>query len=330
MPAISEKLTRWLLVVAALLMVPNTFYWGSRDYYGGFGNVNNVFSDQYTSVSATAYLLIFFAICSRNLRFRAVLTYGAFCANIYYWFDLANAFRNSDMSMVDQLRALFINSPGHAPLAASQTLAVFLLGVLSYAQLEKFVTFFMVLRAFFTDSAHRLHSIIWAILTALSIAGLIFGTGLTIWNEWGYRGLSGNIYMSFIQVFALIFAVGADLLLWSVLLWASIHWVSHIQQLIDDLRDFKINQYITRKLGGYIYTGYSVGIVAFAALAVPAAAMGDFLPNTEYGARFIDWLIFPIYFIGGIAGTFLVLIIWRIIVEFTVSLIHIAENTRKN
>ena len=330
MPAISDKLTRWLLVVAAIFMLPNTFYWGSRDYYGGFGNINNVFSDQYTSVSAIAYLLIFFAIASRNLRFRAVLTVGALLTNVYYWFDIADAMRSGEMNFITQIRTIFINAPGHAPLAASQTVATFLLAFLAFAQIEKFMTFLMVMRAFITDSAHRLHSTIWAILVALSIAGLLFNTGWNIWNWWGYSDFSGNATMALIQIFLMILALALDLLVWAVLLWASIHWVSHIQQLVDDLRDFKINQYITRKLGGYIYTAYSVGIVTFAALAVPSAAFGQFLPYTEYGASFIDWMIFPIYFIGGIVGTFLVLIIWRIIVEFTVSLIHIAENTRKN
>jgi hypothetical protein len=136
--------------------------------------------------------------------------------------------------------------------------------------------------------------------------------------------------MLVVQILLLIVRVALELLTWSVILWASIHWVSHIVQIINDLRDFTINQYITRKLSAYIYTVYSVGILLFAAIAIPAAAFGEFVPLTQGGVRLVDWLIFPLYFAVGTVITFFALIVWRILVEFTVSLIHIAENTRKN
>ena len=104
-------------------------------------------------------------------------------------------------------------------------------------------------------------------------------------------------------------------------LWAWISWKQDIQLVLGHLKDFKLSEYLTRKVAGYLYTLYFVIIVGLLAVAVPIWSASDYGMNGQI-------VIFPIAILVGFTLGFVLLITLRLIAEISVAVIHIAENTK--
>ena len=105
------------------------------------------------------------------------------------------------------------------------------------------------------------------------------------------------------------------------LLWAWVSWQEDIKTILSHIRDFKLNEYLTRKVAGYLYTLYFVVIVGVLAVAVPIWSTTDYGMNGQI-------IIFPIALLVGVAVGFILLVTLRLIAEISVAVIHIAENTK--
>jgi hypothetical protein len=106
-------------------------------------------------------------------------------------------------------------------------------------------------------------------------------------------------------------------------LWAWITWQGDIQTVLAHMRDFKLGEYLTRKVASYLYTFYFVAIIGFAAIAIPIYASSTYGLNQDYAA-------FPMVAAGGVVITFLVILGIRLVFELAVAIIHTAVNTKSN
>ena len=87
------------------------------------------------------------------------------------------------------------------------------------------------------------------------------------------------------------------------------------------MKDFKLSEYLTRKVASYLYTFYFVFIVGLAAAGIPLYA------STTYGIN-QDYAAFPMVALAGVIVTFLVILAIRLVFELAVAVVHIAENTK--
>ena len=87
------------------------------------------------------------------------------------------------------------------------------------------------------------------------------------------------------------------------------------------MKDFKLSEYLTRKVGSYLYTLYFVFIVGLAAVGVPIYAATTYGINQDYTA-------FPMVALAEVIVTFLVILAIRLVFELAVIVFHIAETNR--
>jgi len=107
-------------------------------------------------------------------------------------------------------------------------------------------------------------------------------------------------------------------------------WFKELVTIASALKDFRINQYITRLLTGYLYTVGYVVIVASLAVSVPMLAFAQFgLQGSELGKGFHPELyaIFPAAVLMGFIISFTMILVVRLVVEVSVAIVHIAQNT---
>jgi hypothetical protein len=106
-------------------------------------------------------------------------------------------------------------------------------------------------------------------------------------------------------------------------LWAWITWQGNIKTILGRMKDFKLGEYLTRKVTSYLYNFYFVVIIGFAAIAILIYASSTYGINQDYAA-------FPIVAAGGVVITFLVILGIRLVFKPAVAIVHIAENAKKS
>jgi hypothetical protein len=126
------------------------------------------------------------------------------------------------------------------------------------------------------------------------------------------------IFLGIIQIALKLLILGLGLL---ASLWAWISWQSDIKTVLGHMKDFKLSEYLTRKVASYLYTFYFVFIIGLAAVGIPIFA------STTYGIN-QDYAAFPMVALAGVVVTFLVILAIRLVFELAVAIIHIAENTK--
>jgi hypothetical protein len=126
------------------------------------------------------------------------------------------------------------------------------------------------------------------------------------------------IFLGVIQIALKLLILGLGLL---ASLWAWINWQSDIKTVLGHMKDFKLSEYLTRKVASYLYTFYFIFIIGLAAVGIPIFA------STTYGIN-QDYAAFPMVALAGVVVTFLVILAIRLVFELAVAIIHIAENTK--
>ena len=96
MNLITQRLHRIYLVVALLLVIPDTFYWYTLNDYS---NIQVAFTAITTSTGLTwlivSYLALFFAIFAQNLEMRAFLTLTALVTRIFFLVWITDIWRSN-------------------------------------------------------------------------------------------------------------------------------------------------------------------------------------------------------------------------------------------
>jgi hypothetical protein len=160
------------------------------------------------------------------------------------------------------------------------------------------------------NSQHKIFSIIWAVLTVIA----------ALFSSWVSLLARGEITLnSLVRVLAVFISV--------VAIFDFIHRFfeekSHaILSVVRQLNDFSLNSYLTRRISSWIYGLLHTVILLGTLYAVPY-----FLSST-----LPSWILifaFPVVAPLAIVVAYLVIMIIRLVFEYSNALVHVAENTYK-
>jgi hypothetical protein len=329
MNLISNKLHRLYLVIALILVIPDTFYWYTLNDYT---NYQSTFTAITSSTGLTwlivSYLALFFAIFAQNLEMRAFLTVVAFVSRIFFLVWLTDIWRANEVALATLFKNVFIKT-GEAPyVEAFATVALIPLVLAIIVQKTRIANLLTGLVNFLKFPANKLHQIVfYSISIAAYLLSLIAMTRSLLDNydlasaelpDGFQQSLFWLIVLGVIQIALKLLILGLGLL---ASLWAWITWRADIQTVLGHMKDFRLSEYLTRKVASYLYTFYFIFIIGLAAVGIPIYA------STTYGID-QDYAAFPMVALAGVLITFLVLLAIRLVFELAVAVIHIAENTK--
>ena len=162
MNLISNKLHRLYLVIALLLVIPDTFYWYTLNDYT---NYQTAFTAITGSTGLTwllvSYLALFFAIFAQNLEMRAFLTVVAFITRIFFLVWLTDIWRANEVSFTQLLRNVFVKT-GEAPyVEAFATIALAPLVLAIIVQKTRIANLLTGLVNFLKSPSNKTHQVVF-------------------------------------------------------------------------------------------------------------------------------------------------------------------------
>jgi hypothetical protein len=329
MNLITQKLHRIYLVVALLLVIPDTFYWYTLNDYS---NIQVAFTAITTSTGLTwlivSYLALFFAIFARNLEMRAFLTLTALVTRIFFLVWITDIWRSNEVSFVTLLKNVFIITNTAPYIEAFATIALIPLVLSLIIQKSRVANLLTALVNFLKSSSNATHRVVFYTIGGVSYLATLFLAGRSLLDNYDLAQTGAGTSFKLTYLFLIILGVIGIALKLLILglallagLWAWINWRADIYTVLGHMKDFKLTEYLTRKVASYLYTFYFVSIVGLAAIGIPIYA------STTYGVN-QDYAAFPMVAAAGVIITFLLLLAIRLVFELAVAIIHIAENTK--
>jgi hypothetical protein len=325
----SNKLHRLYLVITLLLVIPDTFYWYTLNDYSNY-------QDAFTAITSStgltwlivSYLALFFAIFAQNLEMRAFLTVVAFVTRIFFLVWLTDIWRSNEVGFTQVIKNVFIKT-GEAPyVEAFATIALIPMVLALIVQKTRIANLLTGLVNFLKAPVNKIHQIVFYSISAAVylISQILMVVSLIDNYELASADLPGGFQQSLLWLIVLGVIQIALKLLILVLgllasLWAWISWQADIKTVLGHMKDFKLSEYLTRKVASYLYTFYFVFIIGLAAVGIPIYA------STTYGIN-QDYTAFPMVALAGVIVTFLVILAIRLVFELAVAVVHIAENTK--
>jgi len=329
MNLISNKLHRLYLVIALLLVIPDTFYWYTLNDYSNY-------QDAFTAITSStgltwlivSYLALFFAIFAQNLEMRAFLTVVAFVTRIFFLVWLTDIWRSNEVGFTQVIKNVFVKT-GEAPyVEAFATIALIPMVLVLIVQKTRIANLLTGLVNFLKAPANKTHQVVfYASSVAFYLLALIAMVRSLLDNyDLAASDLPSGISQSLIWLVVLgVVQIALKLLILGLgllaSLWAWISWQADIKTVLGHMKDFKLSEYLTRKVASYLYTFYFVFIIGLAAVGIPIYA------STTYGIN-QDYAAFPMVALAGVIVTFLVILAIRLVFELAVAVVHIAENTK--
>jgi hypothetical protein len=329
MNLISNKLHRLYLVIALLLVIPDTFYWYTLNDYSNY-------QDAFTAITSStgltwlivSYLAFFFAIFAQNLEMRAFLTVVAFVTRIFFLVWLTDIWRSNEVGFTQVIKNVFIKT-GEAPyVEAFATIALVPMVLALIVQKTRIANLLTGLVNFLKAPANKTHQVVfYASSVAFYLLALIamvrslsdnYDLAASDLPSGVSQSLIWLVVLGIIQIALKLLILGLGLL---ASLWAWISWQADIKTVLGHMKDFKLSEYLTRKVASYLYTFYFVFIIGLAAVGIPIYA------STTYGIN-QDYAAFPMVALAGVIVTFLVILAIRLVFELAVAVVHIAENTK--
>ncbi|NBU93786.1 MAG: hypothetical protein EBS18_04450, partial [Actinobacteria bacterium] len=276
----TEKLHRVYLAVALLLVIPDTFYWYSLNDYISYKNAFNAITGS-TGLTwlLVSYLALFFAIVAQKLEMRAFLTVVALVTRFYFLVWISDIWRSNQVSFPTLLKNVFIrtNSAPYIELFALIALIPLVLSLV--IQRTRVANFLTALINFLRQPTNRSHRIGFQIIAAVAFVSSTYIMVKTLIDY--YNVTRGDMQSGFKTTLVWLLVLGVisialKLLILTLgliaLLWAWISWKQDFQLVLGNLKDFKLSEYLTRKVASYLYTFYFVVIVALVAVGTPIFA----------------------------------------------------------
>lgn len=329
MNLISNKLHRLYLVITLLLVIPDTFYWYTLNDYSNY-------QDAFTAITSStgltwlivSYLALFFAIFAQNLEMRAFLTVAAFVTRIFFLVWLTDIWRSNEVGFTQVIKNVFVKT-GEAPyVEAFATIALIPMVLALIVQKTQVANLLTGLVNFLKAPANKTHQVVFYAASATSYLLALIGMVRSLLDNYDLAasdlpsGVSQSliwlVVLGVIQIALKLLILGLGLL---ASLWAWISWQADIKTVLGHMKDFKLSEYLTRKVASYLYTFYFVFIIGLAAVCIPIYA------STTYGIN-QDYAAFPMVALAGVIVTFLVILAIRLVFELAVAVVHIAENTK--
>ena len=195
-------------------------------------------------------------------------------------------------------------------------------------QRTRVANFLTALINFLRQPANRSHRIGFQIVSAIAYVSSTYIMVKTLIDYYNVsRGdLNSGFKSTLVWLLVLgVISIALKLLILTLgliaLLWAWISWKQDIQMVLGHLKDFKLSEYLTRKVASYLYTFYFVAIVGLVAVGTPIFAATTFGLNQDYS-------VFPMAAAAGLLIGFLAVLALRLVFELAVAIVHIAENTK--
>ena len=329
MNLITQRLHRIYLVVALLLVIPDTFYWYTLNDYS---NIQVAFTAITTSTGLTwlivSYLALFFAIFAQNLEMRAFLTLTALVTRVFFLVWITDIWRSNEVSFVTLLKNVFVKTNTAPFIEAFATIALIPLVLSLIIQKSRVANLLTALVNFLKSPSNSTHKVVFYTIGGVSYLATLFLAGRSLLDNYDLAQTGAGTSFKLTYLFLIILGVIGIALKLLILglallagLWAWINWRADIYTVLGHMKDFKLTEYLTRKVASYLYTFYFISIVGLAAIGIPIYA------STTYGVN-QDYAAFPMVAAAGVIITFLVLLAIRLIFELAVAVIHIAENTK--
>jgi hypothetical protein len=329
MNLISNKLHRLYLVITLLLVIPDTFYWYTLNDYSNY-------QDAFTAVTSStgltwlivSYLALFFAIFAQNLEVRAFLTVAAFVTRIFFLVWLTDIWRSNEVGFTQVIKNVFVKT-GEAPyVEAFATVALIPIVLALIIQKTQVANLLTGLVNFLKAPGNKTHQVVFYTASATIYLLALIGMVRSLLDNYDLassdlpsdvtQSLIWLVVLGVIQIALKLLILGLGLL---ACLWAWISWQADIKTVLGHMKDFKLSEYLTRKVASYLYTFYFVFIIGLAAVGIPIYA------STTYGIN-QDYAAFPMVTLAGVIVTFLVILAIRLVFELAVAVVHIAENTK--
>ena len=330
MNLISSKLHRLYLVIALLLIIPDTFYWYTLNDYSNY-------QDAFTAITSStgltwlivSYLALFFAIFAQNLEMRAFLTVAAFVTRVFFLVWLTDIWRSNEVGFTQVIKNVFVKT-GEAPyVEAFATVALIPMVLSLIVQKTQVANLLTGLVNFLKAPSNKTHQVVFYTASATIYLLALIGMVRSLLNNYDLaasdlpsgvtQSLIWLVVLGVIQIALKLLILGLGLL---ASLWAWISWQADIKTVLGHMKDFKLSEYLTRKVASYLYTFYFVFIIGLAAVGTPIYA------STTYGIN-QDYAAFPMVALAGVIVTFLVILAIRLVFELAVAVVHIAENSKQ-
>jgi hypothetical protein len=329
MNLISNKLHRLYLVIALLLIIPDTFYWYTLNDYSNYQDAFTVITGS-TGLTwlIVSYLALFFAIFAQNLEMRAFLTVVAFVTRIFFLVWLTDIWRSNEVGFAQVVKNVFMKT-GEAPYVESfATIALIPMVLALIVQKTQVANLLTGLVNFLKAPANKTHKVVFYTASATIYLLALIEMVRSLLDNYDLAasdlpsGVSQSliwlVVLGVIQIALKLLILGLGLL---ASLWAWISWQADIKTVLGHMKDFKLSEYLTRKVASYLYTFYFVFIIGLAAVGIPIYA------STTYGIN-QDYAAFPMVALAGVIVTFLVILAIRLVFELAVAVVHMAENTK--
>ncbi len=329
MNLISNKLHRLYLVITLLLVIPDTFYWYTLNDYSNY-------QDAFTAITGStgltwlivSYLALFFAIFAQNLEMRAFLTVAAFVTRIFFLVWLTDIWRSNEVGFTQVIKNVFVKT-GDAPyVEAFATVALIPMVLALIVQKTQVANLLTGLVNFLKAPGNKTHQVVFytssATIYLLSLITMVrslldnYDLAASDLPPGVSQSLIWLVVLGVIQIALKLLILGLGLL---ACLWAWISWQADIKTVLGHMKDFKLSEYLTRKVASYLYSFYFIFIIGLAAVGIPIYA------STTYGIT-QDYAAFPMVALPGVIVTFLVILAIRLVFELAVAVVHIAENTK--
>lgn len=329
MNLITNKLHRLYLVITLLLVIPDTFYWYTLNDYSNY-------QDAFTAITSStgltwlivSYLALFFAIFAQNLEMRAFLTVAAFVTRIFFLVWLTDIWRSNEVGFAQVIKNVFVKT-GEAPyVEAFATVALIPMVLALIVQKTQVANLLTGLVNFLKAPANKTHQVVFYTASATIYLLALIGMVRSLLDNYDLaasdlpsgvtQSLIWLVVLGVIQIALKLLILGLGLL---ASLWAWISWQADIKTVLGHMKDFKLSEYLTRKVASYLYTFYFVFVIGLAAVGIPIYA------STTYGIN-QDYAAFPMVALAGVIVTFLVILAIRLVFELAVAVVHIAENTK--
>jgi hypothetical protein len=333
---------RQLLWTAFLLVIPDAFFWYSS--IGSFWSnpqqtLDFLSSDSYLGLSAIIYLLIFFTLFVKGDRiWKQYFMVLATLAGIYRYVSAADAWNKDGQKANSILNHLFVKFDDQMPIQALTTIAMI---IILYLSIGEFAKVKAVAKSLWNrvvgTSEFSAKTILATIVYLVITLGLIITEFISLKNDAGYRaqqfveaGFKWTLAFGWILGIIMIALKALIVTTLAIFFFSTVNkWWRELNQLWLSLKDFRINKYITRLITGYIYTYFFLATVVVMALVTPIATFGAY--GATYGSQIhpVIMAMIPAGAIIGVLATMAILLIIRLLVEVSVALIHIAQNTSR-
>jgi hypothetical protein len=275
-----------------------------------------------------SYLALFFAIFAQNLEMRAFLTVTALVTRVFFLVWITDIWRANEVSFVTLLKNVFVRTNTAPFIEAFATLALIPLVLSLIIQKTRVANLLTGLVNFLKAPTNQTQRAVFYAIGAVSYFGATYSMVNSLLDNYDLASADSGggfksayiylIVLGAIQIALKLLILGIALLAG---LWAWITWKTDIKTVLGHMKDFKLSEYLTRKVASYLYTFYFISIIGLAAVGIPVYA------STTYGIN-QDYAAFPMVIIAGVVITFVVILAIRLVFELAVAIVHIAENTK--